>query len=145
MNPLELGHSRFSYSSIFKSHTIAYYIYLNFQNKNIKPSSNASPKFVVSVIFLFFNDIGRNPIMADDATMSSNLLIVPKRNELEEAPVDLKVSQQPCEKELIKKVVHTKVVHFVWDHQMLYNPFALAIHLKLVPTFGNKVGRFDEC
>jgi hypothetical protein len=145
MNPLELGHLRLSYSSIVRSRTTAYYIYLNFQNKNIKSPSKASPKFIVSVFFLFFGDIGRNPIMADDATMSSNLLIMPKQNELEEAPFDLNVSQRPCEEEPIRRVVRTKVAHSIWDHQVLSNLHALAIYLKLVPTFGNKVGRFDEC
>jgi hypothetical protein len=78
--------------------------------------------------------------------MSSNLLITPKRNvELEEAPLDLNVSQQPHEKEPITKVVCTKVAHFIWDRQVLSNFCALAIYLKLVPTFGNKFKRFDQC
>jgi hypothetical protein len=94
MNPLELGHSRFSYSFAIGFCTTAYYTYFNFQNKNMKPPSNASPKFVVSAIFLFFGDISKNPIITDDATMSSNLLIMLKRNvKLEEAPLDLNVSQ----------------------------------------------------
>jgi hypothetical protein len=95
---------------------------------------------------LFFDDVGRNPIMEDDPTMSSNLLIVPKWYvELEETPFDLNVSQWPCKEKLIKKVVHTKMVHSVWDCQVLFNLCALAIYLELVITFGNKIGRFDEC
>lgn len=88
MNPLELGCSRFSCSFAVEFHTVANYTYLNFQDKNIKPPSNASPKFVVLAIFKFFDNIGWNPNTADDATMSSNFIIVPKWNEkLEESPL----------------------------------------------------------
>jgi hypothetical protein len=48
------------------------------------------------------------------------------------------VSQQLREEELIGKVVHTQVAQFVWDHQVSFNPCALAIYLKLVIVFGNK-------
>jgi hypothetical protein len=75
MNLLELGHYLLEYSSIAGIHTATYYAYPNFQNKNIKPPSNASTKFLVLATILFFVDAGGDLIMANDATMSSNPLI----------------------------------------------------------------------
>jgi hypothetical protein len=57
---------------------------------------------------------------------------------------DVNVSRWPCEEEPIRKVVCTPVVQFVWDRQVLPNLCVLAIYLKLIPIFGNKVRRFDE-
>jgi len=46
--------------------------------------------------------------MADDVATPSNLLITPvQQEELEEAPLDLNVSQQLCEEEPSKRVVRT--------------------------------------
>jgi hypothetical protein len=55
---------------------VAYYAYPNFQNKNIKPLSNANIKFVILAIILFFVDVVGDLIMANDATMFSNPLVV---------------------------------------------------------------------
>jgi hypothetical protein len=67
---------RFSYSFSISNHIIAYYAYHNFKDKNIKLHSNTNTRFVVLTIILFLNDIGGNAIMADDATMSSNPLVM---------------------------------------------------------------------
>jgi hypothetical protein len=59
-------------------------------------------------ILLFFVDVGKDPNMADDATMFSNPLVVPIQNEeLEDAPFNVNVSQRSCKEELIGRVGHT--------------------------------------
>jgi hypothetical protein len=86
--------SRFSYNSAIKTHTTTYYAYFNFQNKNIKPLLNASTKFIVLITLLFFIDIGKNPIIVDDATKSSNPSVVPIQNEeFVKTSFDMNVSQ----------------------------------------------------
>jgi hypothetical protein len=54
----------------------------------------------------------------------------------------MNVSQQPCEEKLIGRVVHTQMAKFIWNCQVSSNPWALAIYLKLVPSFENSL---DEC
>jgi hypothetical protein len=55
-------------------------------------------------------------IMADDDTTPSNLLVAHvQQEELEEAPLDLNVSQRPREKEPPRRVVRTQVARSVWD------------------------------
>lgn len=91
---------------------------------------NASTKFIVPTILLFFVDASEDLIMAKDATTSSNpFIVLVQDEELEKPPLDVNVSQWSHEEELIRRVVRTRVVQFVWDHRMLLNPHALAIYL----------------
>jgi hypothetical protein len=48
---------------------------------------------------------------------------------LEEAPIDMNVSQRLLKEELIGKVVHIQVVQLVWDHHVSLNLHAFAIYL----------------
>ncbi len=71
--------------------------------------------------------------MADDDATPSNLPIAPvQQEELEEAPLDLDVSQRPHEEESPRRVVHTRVARSVWDRRLSPNPHALAIYLEFV-------------
>ncbi len=68
--------------------------------------------------------------MVDDATTSSFLPVMPIQDEkLEEAPIDMNVSQRLLKEELIGKVVHIQVVQLVWDHHVSLNLHAFAIYL----------------
>ncbi len=84
--------------------------------------------------------------MADDDATPSNPPIAPvQQEELEEAPLDLNVSQQPREKEPPRQVVRTRVDRSVWDRRLSPNPHALAIYLEFVPARGAVLERFEEC
>ncbi len=55
-------------------------------------------------------------VMADDDVTPSNLPVTPvQQEELEEAPLDLNVSQRPREEEPPRRVVHIRVDRLVWD------------------------------
>jgi hypothetical protein len=85
-------------------------------------------------------------VMADDDTMPSNPPVTPvQQEELEEAPLDLNVSQQPREEEPPKRVVRTRVDRSVWDHRMSPNPHALTIYLEFILACGATPERFEEC
>jgi hypothetical protein len=61
--------------------------------------------------------------MADDDAMPSNPPIAPvQQEELEEAPLDLNVSQRPCEEEPPMGLVRTRVDRLVWDRRLSLNP-----------------------
>jgi hypothetical protein len=84
---------------------------------NKKASTPYEHKYhIVSATFLVFVDAGESLVMADDVTMPSNppVSLVEKEN-LEEAPLDLNVSQQSCEKEPSRRVVRTRVDLSAWD------------------------------
>ncbi len=84
--------------------------------------------------------------MADDVTTPSNPPIsLVKKEELEEAPFDVKVFQQSRKKEPSRRMVRTRVDRSAWDHQLSPNPHALAIYLEFVPTCGATLERFEEC
>jgi hypothetical protein len=84
--------------------------------------------------------------MADDDAMLSNPSIAPVQQEkLEEALLDLNVSQRPCEEEPPRRVVRTRVVRSVWDRRLSPNPRALAIYLEFVPARGAVPERFEKC
>jgi hypothetical protein len=51
----------------------------------------------------------------DDATPSNPLVALVQQEELEEAPLDLNVSQWPREEEPPRRVVRTQVACSVWD------------------------------
>jgi hypothetical protein len=85
-------------------------------------------------------------VMADNDTTPSNPPVAPvQQKELEEAPLDLNVSQRPREEEPHKRVVRTRVDRSVWDCRLSPNPHALAIYLKFVPARGVAPERFEEC
>jgi hypothetical protein len=84
--------------------------------------------------------------MADDDATPSNPPIAPvQQEELEEAPLDLNVSQRQHEEEPPRRVVRTRVDHSVWDYRLFPNPHALAIYLEFVPTRGVALERFEDC
>ncbi len=95
---------------------------------------------------MVFVDVGENLVMADDVATPLNLPVTPiKEEELEEAPLDVNVSQRLCEKKPSRRVVHTQVDRLVWDRQMSPNPHALAIYLEFVPAHGAAPERFEKC
>jgi len=84
--------------------------------------------------------------MANDVTTPSNLPVAPvDKEELEEAPLDMNVSQQSREEEPSRRVVRTRVDRSAWDRQLSPNPHALAIYLEFVPARGVAPERFEEC
>jgi hypothetical protein len=84
--------------------------------------------------------------MADDDAMPSIPPVAPvQQEELEEAPLDLDVSQRPREEESPRRVVRTQVARSVWDRQLSPNPHALAIYLEFVLARGAAPERFEEC
>ncbi len=81
----------------------------------------------------------------DDATPSIPPIAPVQQEELEEAPLDLDVSQRPHEEEPPRRVVRTRVARSVWDRRLSPNPHALAIYLEFVPARGAAPERFEEC
>ncbi len=85
-------------------------------------------------------------VMADDDATTSNPPVAPvQQEELEEASLDLNVSQRPREEEPPRRVVRTWVDRSVWDRRLSPNPHALAIYLEFVPARGAMPERFEEC
>jgi hypothetical protein len=84
--------------------------------------------------------------MADDVTTLSNppVALVDKE-ELEEAPLDVNVSQRPRKEKRSRRVVRTRVNRSAWDRRLSPNPHALAIYLEFVPARGAAPERFEEC
>ena len=84
--------------------------------------------------------------MEDDvATPPNPPVAFVQQEELEEAPLDLNVSQRSREKEPPRRVVRTRVDCSVWDCRLFPNPHALAIYLEFVPTRGAMPERFEDC
>jgi hypothetical protein len=84
--------------------------------------------------------------MADDVATPSNPLVAPvKQEELEEALLNVIVSQWSCEEEPPRPMVHTRVDRSAWDRRLSPNPHALAIYLEFVPARGAAPERFKEC
>ncbi len=93
-----------------------------------------------------FVDAGENLVMVDDvATPSDSPVILVEKEELEEMPLDVNVSQRSHEKELSRRMVRTGVNCSAWDRWLSPNPHALAIYLKFVPACGAVPERFEEC
>ncbi len=85
-------------------------------------------------------------VMVDDDATPSNPPVTPiQQEELEEAPLDLNVSQRSREEEPPRRVVRTRVDCSVWDRRLSPNPHALAIYLEFVPTRGAAPERFEKC
>jgi hypothetical protein len=84
--------------------------------------------------------------MANDVATPSNLPVAPvEQEELEEAPLDVIVSQRPREEEPPRRVVRTRVDRSAWDRRLSPNPHALTIYLEFVPARGVVPERFEEC
>ncbi len=84
--------------------------------------------------------------MADDVAMPSNPPVsLVEKEELEEAPLDVKVSQWSREEESSRRMVRTRVDRSAWDHRLSPNPHALAIYLEFVLACGAALERFEEC
>jgi hypothetical protein len=84
--------------------------------------------------------------MVDDVATPLNRLVARvEQEELEEAPLDVNVSQRPREEEPSRRMVRTRVDHLAWDRRLFPNPHALAIYLKFVPARGVAPERFEEC
>ncbi len=81
----------------------------------------------------------------DDVTPSNPPVALVQQEELEEAPLDLNVSQRPCEEQPPRRVVRTQVDRSVWDRQLSPNPHVLAIYLEFVLARGAAPERFEEC
>ncbi len=92
---------------------------------------------IVSATLLVFVDAGENLVMADDvATPLNPLVSLVKKEELEEAPFDVNVSQWSREEKPSRKVVRTRVDCLAWDRRLSLNPHALAIYLNFFPACG---------
>jgi hypothetical protein len=86
---------------------------------------------------LIFVDAGEILVMADDVVMPSNPPITPVEHEkLEEASLNVNVSQWSREEKLSKRVVRTQVDRSAWDRRLSPNPHALAIYLEFVLARG---------
>jgi hypothetical protein len=84
--------------------------------------------------------------MVDDvATPSNPSVALVEQEELEEAPLDVNVSQRPHEEEPSRRVVRTQVDCSAWDRRLCPNPHALTIYLEFVPTCGATPEKFEEC
>jgi len=85
---------------------------------NKKTSTPFERKYhIVFATLLVFVDVGESLVMAYDvATPSNPPVSLIEKEELEEAPLNMNVSQRSCEEELSKKVVHTRVGRSAWDH-----------------------------
>jgi hypothetical protein len=95
---------------------------------------------------LVFVDAGENLVMVDDVITPSNPLVsLVEKEELEEALLDVNVSQRSREEGPSKRMVRTRANCSAWDRQLFLNPHALAIYLKFVPACGVAPERFEEC
>jgi len=85
-------------------------------------------------------------VMADNDAPPSNPPVAPvQQEELEEASLDLNVSQRSREEEPPRRVVRTQIARSVWDRRLSPNPRALPIYLEFVPARGAAPERFEEC
>jgi hypothetical protein len=65
---------------------------------------------------LVFVDASENLVMADDVATPSNPPVAPiQEEELEEAPLNVNVSQRLHKEELSRRVVRIRVDRLVWD------------------------------
>jgi len=114
---------------------------------NKKTSTPSERKYhIVSTTLLVFINANKNLVMADDVTMPLNPLVsLVEKEELEEASLDVNVSQQSCEEEPSRIMVRTRVNCSAWDHQLSLNPHVLAIYLEFVHACGVTLKRFEEC
>jgi hypothetical protein len=95
---------------------------------------------------LVFVNASENLIMADDVITPSNPPVAPiEEEELEEALLDVNISQQLRKEEPSKRMVRIQIDRLVWDRQMSPNPHASTIYLEFVPARGAVLRRFEQC
>jgi hypothetical protein len=95
---------------------------------------------------LVFVNASENLIMANDvATPSNPLVSLVEKEELEEALVDMNVSQRSRKEEPSRRVVRTRVDCSAWDCRLSPNSHALAICLEFVLACGAAPKRFEKC
>jgi hypothetical protein len=142
MNPFNLGCSSFhEVPPSLPHHTLALICY---NKKALTPSERKY--HIVFATLLVFVDANENLIMGDDVVTPLNPPVsLVEKEELEEAPLDVNVSQWSHEKEPSRRVVRTRVDRSTWDRRLSPNPHALAIYLEFVPTCGAARERFEEC
>ncbi len=114
---------------------------------NKKTSTPSEREYhIVFATLLVFVDAGENLIMLDDvATPLNPLVALAEKEELEETPLDVNVSQRSCEEEPSRKMVRTRVDHSAWDRRLSLDSHALPIYLEFVPACGATPKRFEEC
>ncbi len=72
------------------------YTYPNLLNKKA-PNPFERKYHIIFVTLLVFVDVGENLVMADDVAMPLNPLVsLVEKEELEEAPLDVNISQRSC-------------------------------------------------
>jgi len=105
---------------------------------NKKTSTPFERKYhIVSTTLLVFIDACENLVMTDDvATPSNPLVSLIEKEELQETPLDVNVSQWSREKEPSRKMVRIRVDQLAWDRRLSTNPHALAIYLEFVLACG---------
>jgi hypothetical protein len=81
----------------------------------------------------------------DVAALLNPLVSLVEREKLEEALLDMNVSQWSREEEMSRRVVRTQVDHSAWHCRLSPNLHALAIYLEFVPAYGATPKRFEEC
>jgi hypothetical protein len=64
------------------------------------------------------------------------LVALVQEEELEETPLDVNVSQWPCDEELFEVVLRILVDLSAWDRQLSPNPHVLVIYLEFVFVHG---------
>jgi hypothetical protein len=114
---------------------------------NKKTSTPSERKYhIVSINLLVFVDVSKNLVMVDDVVTPSNPLVsLVEKEEFEEAPFDVNVSQWSRKKKPSKRVVRIRIDRLAWDRQLFLNPHALTIYLEFVPACGAAPERFEEC
>ncbi len=103
--------SEFSRSSVV---TATPYAYPNFLNKGNDPLQMQVPNcFSYPLVFV---DVSEILIMADDVATPSNPSVAPvEKEELEEAPLNVNISQRSRKEEPSRRVVCIRVDHSAWD------------------------------
>jgi hypothetical protein len=114
---------------------------------NKRTSTPSKRKYhIIFATLLVFVDAGEHLVMTNDVATSSNLPVsLVEKEELEEAPLDVKVSQRSREEKPSRRMVRTQVDLSAWDHRLSPNPHALVIYLEFVPPCGAALERFEEC
>ncbi len=103
------------------------YTYPNLLNKKALTPSERKYHIVFATLLVFV-DVGENLVMVDDvATPLNPLVSLVEKEELEEASLDVNVSQRSREEELSSRVVRTQIDHSAWDRRLSPNPHALII------------------
>jgi hypothetical protein len=84
--------------------------------------------------------------MANDVITPSNpLVVLIKKEKLEETPLYVNVSQRLCDKTLFQRMVRTRIDYSTWDCRSPLNPHVLAIYLEFIPAHGVALERFEKC